>query len=141
MKQMLQEELNKAIKAHNKVKTMVIRQVMSKITTLEKEKGTIATDAQVLDLIKKERKEIKQTIEEAEKANRQDIIEATMLQLNEIILFIPEELSENDLRIIIVEEIKAHELNNMGAAMKHLVPMLGSKCDKRLISKIVKEVL
>lgn len=147
LKQELQEELKQTMLAKDAIKTSVLRMLLSAINYYEIKKGGAgyeATDEDVLSVIQKETKQRKDSIEQFQKANRQDLVDKERKELEILQKYLPEQLNEQALITLIsqtIKDLKATSMADIGKVMQVLMPKLKGKADGNLVSKIVKENL
>ena len=146
-KQKLQEELKQAMLARDVLKTSVLRLLLSAINYYEIQKGGAgyeATDEDVLQVIQKEAKQRRDSIEEFKKANRPELVEKESKELEMLQVYLPQQMSEEEIRTLVKEAINqtgAKTMAEMGKVMGALMPKIKGKADGGLVSKIVKEEL
>lgn len=87
----LQADQIAALKAGDKVKLNVIRFILSRVKNKEIEKQAKLSDDDVIALLKKLSKEVKESIEMYEKGGRNELVEEHKKQLEVISSYIPEE--------------------------------------------------
>jgi uncharacterized protein YqeY len=101
-------------------------------------------DSQVTQVIQKEAKQRKESIDEFTKGNRQDLVAKEELELSIISEYLPEELTEIELtRIIkdVIHETKAVSISDVGIVMKTLMPKLDGRADGKQANILVRELL
>ncbi len=146
-KSKLQSELISAMKAGDEVKKSTLRMLISAISYYEIEKGGAgyeATPEDVLSVIEKQAKNRRDSISEYEKAGRQDLVEKEKSELDILQAFLPEKMSEEDVRKIVEETISetgASSMNDMGKLMGALNGKLKGQPDMGMVSNIVREKL
>lgn len=147
LKQKLQEELKQSMLAKDSLRTSVLRLLLSAINYYEIKKGGAgytATDEDVLSVIQKEVKQRKDSIEQFQKAGRQDLVDKETKELEILQRYLPEQLNEQALTSLITQTIKemnATSIADMGKVMGIVMPKVKGKADGSLISKIVRENL
>jgi len=147
LKQKLQEELKQTMLARDVLKTSVLRLILSAINYCEIQKGGAgyeATDEDVLQVIQKEAKQRKDSIEQFQKANRPELVEKETKELEMLQVYLPQQMSEDQIREIVkqtIGEIGATSVAEMGKVMGALMPKFKGKADGGLVSKIVRESL
>lgn len=146
-KQELQRQLKESMLAKDVLKTSVLRLVLSAINYYEIQKGGAgyeATDEDVLSVIQKEVKQRKDSIEQFKAGGRQDLADKEASELDMLQKYLPEQMSEENIRAIVkqtINEVGVTSMQDMGKAMGALMPKLKGKADGGLISHIVKEEL
>jgi uncharacterized protein YqeY len=101
-------------------------------------------DSQVMQVIQKEAKQRKESIDEFIKGNRPDLVAKEELELSIISEYLPDELTEMELTQIIKEvilETNAVNMNDVGLVMKTLMPKLGGRADGKQANILVRELL
>ena len=101
-------------------------------------------DSQVMQVIQKEAKQRKESIDEFIKGNRPDLVAKEELELSIISEYLPDELTEMELTQIIKEvihETNAMNMNDVGLVMKTLMPKLGGRADGKQANVLVRELL
>lgn len=147
LKQKLQEELKQAILAKDELRKSVLRMLLSAINYYEIQKGGAgyeATDEDVLAVIQKEVKQRKDSIEQFKAGGRQDLVDKETKELEMLQAYLPEQMSEEEIKKLVIEAIKQTEsrsIQDMGKIMSAVMPKLKGKADGNLVSKLVKEEL
>ena len=146
LKKQLQDELKQSMLAKDALKTSVLRMALSAIGYYEINKGAgyEASDEDVLTVIQREVKQHKDSIEQFGKAGRQELVNKETKELEILQKYQPSQMSEEEIREIVVETIKqteASSVTDMGKVMSALMPRVKGKADGGLVSKIVKEEL
>lgn len=133
-----------AMKNKEKEKLSVLRMVKGAIQLEEINKKKNLDDNEVIAVISKQIKTRKESIVEFAKGNRQDLIVQTEKEIEILNEYMPEQLSEEEILLIInkaIEELKPQAISDMGKIMKEINPKLIGKADMSLVSKLVKEKL
>ena len=114
------------------------------LTEQEVEKEGMLSDEEIVNVIFSEIKKRKESILEFEKGKREDLVEKTQKEIEILKKYLPEQLSEEDIRKLVKEIITktgAKDLKDMGKVMGQLIPKVKGKAEGSLVSKIVKELL
>lgn len=148
LKDRILADMKEAMKARQKDRLRVLRSLKSKLMEreIEERKGGDATltDEQALDVLVKAGKQRRESIEQFEKAGRDELVQQEQSELEIIESYLPETLSEEDVRDRVKEVISetgASSMEEMGQVMGVLVPELKGRAEGSLISKLVKEEL
>ena len=130
IKSNLQADHIVAMKAHDQQKVDTIRYVLSAVKNKEIDMGKELTDPEVIAVMQKLQKELKESIEAFEKGNRTDLMEQYKAQLAVITSYLPAQISDeelqNKIKALMVEYKTQREANPkafIGIAMKALKPM------------------
>jgi len=144
MREKILNDLKEAMKAQDKERLTVIRMVKGAIQMEELNLKHELTDDEVISIIAKQIKTRKESIVEFEKGNRTDLIEKTESEIKILEEYMPEQLSEEEVRKVIDKvfaEVNPTGMSDMGKLMGKLNPLLKGKADMGLVSSIVKSKL
>ncbi len=134
--------LKDAMKNKDNERRDTIRQLQAAIKQIEvDEQKELSTDEE-MDVLIKEAKKRRETIEELKKAERDIADEERELVIIES--FLPEQMSEEEIRDLAkqaVAETGATEMRDMGKVMGKLSAQTKGKADGKLVSTIVRELL
>lgn len=139
-----QELLHAAMKEHDEVKKRVLRMLMSASKLLEVNKGSKLDLQETQALIQKEIKTRVETIADAEKVNRSDVIADTQAEIQYLETFLSKQLTDPELELLVKEVISqkgATSLKDMGKVMKALIPALDGRATSQRASQAVKVLL
>ena len=146
-KQQLKDELKKSMLAKDELNTSVIRFVLSGITYYEINKGGAgyeATEEDVLAVIQKEVKQRKDSIEQFQKAGRQDLVDKEKSELNLLEKYLPAQMGEEEIKKLVADAVSqtgAKSMADIGKVMGALMPKVKGKADGGLVSNLVKQAL
>ena len=121
-----------------------IRMLLSDIKKYEIDERLQADDQIISTLINKNVKQRRDSIEQFKNGNRDDLVQKEQDQLDVILRYLPKQLTEEEITILVKEEIEnlsASSVQDMGKLMGHLKPKLLGKADMSVVSKIIKELL
>ena len=144
LKQKLTDDLRKAIRDRDKLRSSVIRLVMAAIKNAEISKQATLEEADILGIIAKEVRQRKESIEAFKQGNRQDLVaqeEAEMAILKE---YLPEQISRDEIIAAarkVIDEVGAQGPGDKGKVMGKLIPQLKGRADGREINAVVTELL
>ncbi len=144
LKNTLQTALTAAMKARDEDTKRTLRLVMTSIKLAEVDQGGKIDDARVLGILQKEVKTRQDSIEEARRANRDDLIDAANREIAILENFLPKQMSEDELIQLAREtiaETNASGMQAMGEVMKNLMPKLAGRASGQQASKIVRDLL
>ena len=144
LKDKLMEDLKSAMRNKDKLRKDTITMVRAAIKQKEVDDRVELNDQDVIDILTKQLKEKKHSIEEFKKGDRQDLIEQTNKEIDVLLDYLPKQLGEDELRQIIQETMNENNINSvkdMGTLMKNIMPKVKGKADGNTVSKIAKELL
>ncbi|WP_019132567.1 GatB/YqeY domain-containing protein [Peptoniphilus obesi] len=144
LKDKLMEDLKSAMRNKDKLRKDTITMVRAAIKQKEVDDRVELNDQDVIDILTKQLKEKKHSIEEFKKGDRQDLIEQTNKEIDVLLDYLPKQLGEDELRQIIQETMNENNINSvkdMGTLMKNIMPKVKGRADGNTVSKIAKELL
>jgi uncharacterized protein len=144
LKQKLESALLDALRKKDAVEKRTIRMALSNIKLAEVEKGDQLDDNALLAIIQKELKMRQEAIQDAEKANRPDLIKSNQEEIEVLKHFLPKQLSDEELFHLIqstIHEVGATNMTDMGKVMKVLIPRLEGRASGNQASLIVRQQL
>ena len=141
---LLQEELKAAMKAKDKATLTGLRNIIGKLKAQRIDKGEDLTDQECIQILQSSVKQLKDSIEQYEKGGRDDLAEVEAFELKLIEKYLPEKLSEEEIRISVQKTIKstgAKSMQDMGRVMGSVMKNLAGAVDGKVVQKIVQEKL
>ena len=121
-----------------------LRMLISEIKKFEIHEKVEANDITISTLINKNVKQRRDSIDQFKKGARDDLVSTEQKQLDVILKYLPEQLSEDEIHAIVkdgINEVSAAGMQDMGKLMGHLKPKFEGKADMSIVSKFVKELL
>lgn len=144
LKGQILDDLKIAMKQGDKTKISVLRILNSEIKNKEIDKSTSLSDEMVVEVIMSQTKKRKDSMEAYGRGGRQDLFDQEQAELEILNCYLPEQINEGEIRIIVsdtIRELGAKSPFEMGKVMGVLVPKLKGKADNSVVSRIVKEEL
>ncbi|MEX0895207.1 MAG: GatB/YqeY domain-containing protein [Balneolaceae bacterium] len=149
IKDRILDDIKKAMKAKDSDRLRVLRSIKSKL--MEKEiserKGGEASaipDEQAVEVLMKAAKQRRESIEQFEKGNREDLAGKEKTELKVIESYLPEMMDEEEVRAVVrekINELGASTMADMGKVMGVLMDELKGKAEGSTVSSLVKEEL
>ena len=140
----INEDIKTSMKNKDAFKLSVIRMVKGAMQLEVINKKRDLNDDEVIAIIAKQIKMRKDSIEEFKKASRDDLVEKTQKEVDILVTYMPEQLSEEEINKIIeevFEVVKPTSAKDMGMIMKEISPKVKGKADMGLVNKLIKEKL
>jgi len=140
----IQEDLKKSMKAKDGNRVSVLRFLLSAIRNREIEKRDALDDEEVLAEITSSAKRRRESMEAFEAGGRMDLVEKEERELAILQEYLPEQLSPEEIRSVVLEVVDAvgaASTSDLGKVMKELMPKVRGKADGKLVNEIVREVL
>jgi uncharacterized protein YqeY len=144
LKERLHEDWKQALKAKDKFKATTISMARAAILLKEKTDGSVLEDEQVIGIISKQVKQGHESILEFEKGNRQDLVDQSNAEIEILLSYLPQQLSEKEITEIVrqsIDEVQAKSMKDMRSLMSVLGPKTKGKADGKLVNQIVKQFL
>ena len=144
LKEVLEKSLREAMLSKNNVKRDTIRMALSSLKQLEKDSRKELVDQDVFGVIQKEIKTREETIAEARKANREEMIQPLLVEIEILKGYLPMEMSDDDLLNLVksvVSELSAETMRDMGKVMKESISRTEGAATNDRISKTARSLL
>jgi uncharacterized protein len=141
----LNSDMKQAMKNKEKDKLSVIRMVKASLQNeaIKLGKSELSVDEE-LTILSREVKQRKDSLHEFDKAGRQDLVDKLRTELAVVELYLPEQLSEEELSNIVkqtIDEVGATSKADMGKVMAAVMPKVKGKTDGSLVNKFVQQHL
>jgi hypothetical protein len=117
---------------------------LASIKQVEVDKRVELDDAAVTSILQKEVKNRRESLEEARKANRPDLIESNESEIRVLEAFLPKAMPAEELRALVqaaITETGASTPADMGKVMKTVMPKVAGRAPNDMISATVREML
>ena len=144
IKTQLNDAMKEAMKAHDEIRLRTVRMALAAVKQVEIDKRITLDDAAVIPLLQKEIKNRREAVEEAKKANRNDLIADNEAEIKVLEVFLPKAMSADELRLLVqssITETGAATQTDMGKVMKVLMPKVAGRAAGDQVSAMVKELL
>ena len=144
LKERLQEDWKQALKAKDKFRADTISTARAAVLYVEKTDGIKIDDEQVIEILAREVKQRREAVLEFEKGNRQDLVDKSNDEIEILLGYLPQQLTEEEILIMIQEaavEVGANSIKEMGKVMQVLAPRVKGRADGKLVSQMVREHL
>jgi hypothetical protein len=166
LKEKIQKETTEAMKSGDQILVGTLRMLSAAIITKEKEarykltkdpafakasageesleKESKLSDEKIIEVLSSEIKKRKDAIVLYVQGNRPELAEKEQKEIEIIKKYLPEQLSDEELRKLVAESIQktgATEIKDTGKIMADLMPQVKGKAEGSEISKIIKELL
>lgn len=146
IKDQLMADMKQAMKDREagKLRLSVIRMVRNSIRNQEINNKVVLEDDAVLQILMKEVKLRQDSLEEFKKANRTELVAQAEEEIAIIKHYLPEALSDDELKAIVAEtiaEVGATSMKDMGKVMPKVMGKTKGRADGKRINAIVRELL
>lgn len=140
----LENDLKQAIRSSDDVRKRTLRMVLSSLKLAEVEKRGPLDEAAIAGIVRKEIKMRQEAIEEAQRASRQDLVQASEAELAVLEGYLPKAIDPAELEALVHQAIAdagAAGPQDMGKVMKILVPRVEGRADGKQLSSLVRDLL
>ncbi|TRX71874.1 GatB/YqeY domain-containing protein [Carboxylicivirga sp. M1479] len=139
-------DIKEAMKAKDKVRLEALRGIKKEVIEAKTSKGAAEelTDADVMKIVQKMVKQRKDAAALFSSQNREDLAEKELEEVKAIEVYLPQQLSQEELKPIvqaIIERVGASSMKEMGKVMGVASKELAGKADGKDISVVVKQLL
>jgi uncharacterized protein YqeY len=144
IKETIQNDIKEAMKARDSERLSVLRFIMAAVKQREVDERITLTDADLLVVLDKQVKQRRESIDQYEKAAREDLASAERKELVLIQTYLPQALTEAEINTLVADalaETGAKEGKDMGKVMAILKPKLQGRADIKAVSELVKSKL
>jgi uncharacterized protein len=151
IKSQLNESMKDAMKSGDEVRKRTVRMALAAVKQAEVDKRSNPADKRielddtaVMNLLQKEIKNRRESLEEAKKANRADLMEANEAEINVLQAFLPEAMPAEELRSLVqaaIAETGAASPADMGKVMKVVMTKVAGRAPNDMVSATVRELL
>lgn len=144
IKKQIENDFTDALRSGDDVRKRTLRMVLSSIKLAEVDKGEELEMGEVTAILRKELKSRNESIADAEKAGRPDIIEEAESEIKVLEEYLPQQLTQDEIDKLAVQaiaELGATSPQEMGNVMKVLMPRVKGRADGSLVSQTVRNLL
>lgn len=144
LKDQLMEDLKVAMKEKDVVRKTTITMLRAAVKQVEVDQRIDLADEDVIQIIAKQIKQKRAAIEEFDKASRQDLVDEAHQEIKVLEAYLPEQLSEEELKQVIIDAIAetgATTPKEMGKVISLVSGKTMGRADGKQIATLVKEML
>lgn len=144
LKERLDQDLRHAMLGHEAIRVSTIRLIKAAGQLREIEKKSPLDDSEWIEIVEREMKQRRESMEFSEKNGRADLAQKARDEMNVLELYLPAKMTENELRAAIqavIAETGAAGPKEMGKVMSALMPKVKGRADGKLVNQLVQEAL
>jgi uncharacterized protein YqeY len=144
LKARIQDDVKSAMRSRDRESLGALRLVTASIKQKEVDERIELNDEQVLAVLDKMVKQRRESLEQFEKAGREDLAEKERFELGLIQEYLPEPMGEDELAALIQSTINglgASSIRDMGQVMSALRGQVQGRADMKAVSQAVKQQL
>ncbi|CAN5799506.1 GatB/YqeY domain-containing protein [soil metagenome] len=142
----IQSDLTAAMKDRDKVRTATLRLVLAGIKNVRAEPGhgQQVTDEEVRDIISREAKKRRESVQTYSDAGRDELAATEEAELDVLSDYLPAQMSEEEVRALVeqtVADVGATGPGDLGKVMGALMPKVKGKADGKMVNNVVRGAL
>eukprot|EP01156_Anaeramoeba_ignava_P002569 Anaeramoba_ignava/a218759_57.p3 GENE.a218759_57~~a218759_57.p3 ORF type:complete len:148 (-),score=30.96 a218759_57:1909-2352(-) len=144
LKEQLKADLKEAMRAKEIEKRDSIRAINTMIKQVEVDQRIELDDTEIIKLIQRGIKQREEAIAQYKEAGRDDLSQKEQQQIDIFSLYLPKQLSDEELEAVIkqiIEEVGATSMKDMGKIMNPAKEKIGGSADGKRINETVKKIL
>ncbi len=144
LKSRILEDVKQAMRAHERERLAALRLLTAAIKQKEVDERIELSDEDVLAVIDKMVKQRRESLEQYQQAGRDDLAAREQFELDQLLAYLPEPLSEEQLTELIrttIDELGASSMRDMGPVMNALRGQVQGRADMKAVSQAVKAQL
>lgn len=140
----IESDFKDAMKAGDDLRKSTLRMALSSIKLAEVEKKGTLEEPDVLAIIQKEIKSRRESITDAQRADRADIVATSEAEISILEAYLPQPFSEAEIETMAqeaIDEVGATSPREMGKVMRVLMPRLQGRAEGSQVSQTVRQLL
>lgn len=144
LRERLDSDLKTAMKAGDSLKVSVIRLSRSAIRNAEIAKGAPLTEDEIIQVLSKETKQRRDSIDQFQRAGRTDLVDKETAELHILSEYLPAQLSEDEIISIaqeVISEVHATSKADKGKVMGVVMQKTRGRADGKLVNQIVERMI
>ena len=144
LKDKLMDDLKSAMKDKDTVRKNAVQMVRASVLQVEKDNKITLDDEGVIEVVAKEVKKRKDVLPEYEKSGRQDLIDELTREIEVLMVYLPQQMSEEEIEALVIDAIaqtEAKSMKDIGKVMAVIMPKTKGKADGKVINNFVKKHL
>src|SRR4051812_9489916 len=144
IKERLSDDLKSALRAADEDRKRTLRLAMASVRNAEIAAGRELDDAGVTDVLRKEVKQRRDSIEEFQRFGRDDLVQRESTELGILQDYLPQTMSRDEIAVAareIIAEVGASGARDKGKVMGPLLKRLSGRAEGRDVNEVVTELL
>ena len=140
----IQKDMYKAMKEKEKERINALRNIIGKLKYRYIDKGDKLTEQEEIKVIQSLAKQRRESIEMYEQGGRNDLVETETKELSIIEEYLPQAMSEEEVRRLVRETVKetgAESMSDLGKVMPLVMKKGAGKVDGKIAQEILRELL
>jgi len=143
-KKKLNEDLKNSLRNKDTIRLNTIRSIINAVKNKEIDLKRELNENEFYEVLNTLAKQRREAIEQYEKGNRKDLADKEKRELEIILEYLPEQLSDEEIEEIVkktIEEVGATNLKDLGKVMKAVMPKVKGRADGKKVNELVRTLL
>jgi uncharacterized protein YqeY len=144
LEEVIFNDMKKALKENEKLKLSTLRLIRAAIKNTEISKKDKLTEDEIIGIISNHLKKLEESLDLFIKGQRPELADKAKKEIKIIKEYLPEQLPEEEVEKIVKDTIIKFEfkgLQDIGPAMREIMPQLKGKIDGKIVNKMVRDLL
>lgn len=144
LKEQLMEDLKSSMKNKDTIRKNTITMIRAAIKQKEVDERVDVSEEDIISIISKQLKERRDSIEDFEKANRDDLVKNTRMEIDILLAYLPKQLTEEEVKAIVsetIDQLQVTSMKDIGIIMKTVMPKVQGRADGNMVNKKARELL
>ena len=144
LEEIIFNDMKEALKGKEKLKLSTLRMIRAAIKNAEISKKDKLTEDEVIGIITNYLKKLEESLDLFINGQRTELADRAKEEIKIIKEYLPEQLSEEEIKKIVKDTIikfNFQGLQNIGPAMREILPQLKGKADGKIVNKMVRDLL
>ena len=144
LQERLRDDLKVALKGHDASRVSILRILLAECRNEEKARMKPLDDAAVIDVLGREAKRRKESIEAFQSGNRTDLVSQEQVSLSVIEQYLPEQMSRDEIAAVVRDAIAAsgaQSPKDRGKVMAYVMPQVKGRASGKDVGEIAGEML
>ncbi|WP_010247909.1 GatB/YqeY domain-containing protein [Acetivibrio cellulolyticus] len=144
LKERLLEDMKAAMRDKDSIRKNAIQMARAAVLQVEKDNRVTLDDDGIIEIIAKEVKKRRDSMPDFEKSGRQDLVDGLKVEIDVLLQYLPQQLTEVELEAIVKDAIQdtgASSAKDIGRIMQSVLPKVKGRADGKIINQIVKKYL
>ena len=144
LKDKLMDDLKSAMKDKDTVRKNAVQMVRASVLQVEKDNKITLDDEGVVEVVAKEVKKRKDVLPEYEKSGRQDLVDELNREIEVLMAYLPQQMSEEEIEALVIDAIaqtEAKSMKDIGKVMAVIMPKTKGRADGKVINQFVRKHL
>jgi hypothetical protein len=144
LEEVIFNDMKKALKGNEKLKLSTLRLIRAAIKNAEISKKDKLNEDEVIAIVANNLKKLEESLDIFTKGQRPKLADKTKKEIEIVKEYLPEQLSEEEIKKIVEKTFAKYEfkgLQDIGPAMREIMPQLKGKADGKIVNKMVRDLL